>query len=242
MSSVTILLMLTAFVAGLARGFSGFGAALIFVPVAAALTAPAFAAPVLLVIDGIMTLPMVRPAWKLADRSEVFTMAIGSIAAVPLGAWALSVVDPVVLRWAICALAVMMLGLIISGWRCRGEPHPAGMIAVGAVSGVFSGAAQIGGPPVVAWFTGRDNAPPRLRANIILFFAIGSVLTLCSYLWRGLFSPDVLLAALFAAPAYGLGLWLGARAFGHASPVVFRRICLMLIGAAIVIGLPLWQA
>ncbi|MEO8531275.1 MAG: sulfite exporter TauE/SafE family protein [Deltaproteobacteria bacterium] len=234
------MLGITALVAGTARGFSGFGAALIFIPIASALTSPAFAAPVLLVIDGIMTLPMVAPAFRLADRREVFTMAIGSIVAVPLGAWALSVMDPLVLRWAISALAVAMLGLIASGWRFRGEPHVAGMIGVGAVSGIFSGAAQIGGPPVVAWFTGRNNATARLRANIILFFAIGSVLTLASYLWRGLFSREVLLAALVTGPAYGLGLWLGARAFIFASPALFRRICLGLIGVAILIGLPLW--
>jgi hypothetical protein len=67
-------------------------------------------------------------------------------------------------------------------------------------------------------------------------------LTLASYLWRGLFSREVFLAALYTAPAYGVGLWLGAQAFGLASPLLFRRICLALIAAAIVLGLPLWHA
>ena len=39
------------FLAGLARGFSGFGAAMIFVPVASAVLGPVVAMPVLLIAD-----------------------------------------------------------------------------------------------------------------------------------------------------------------------------------------------
>ncbi|WP_180335950.1 hypothetical protein [Pleomorphomonas diazotrophica] len=41
------------------------------------------------------------------------------------------------------------------------------------------------------------------------------------------------------APAYGIGLWAGARLFGVASEAIFRRICLGMIALAVVIGLPL---
>jgi uncharacterized protein len=235
------LLALSAFAAGLARGFSGFGAALIFIPIASALTSPAFAAPLLLVIDVVLTLPMIAPAWRLADRREVLTMALGSVVGVPLGAYALSVVDPLILRWAITALAIAMLALILSGWRYRGAPHTGAVVGVGAVAGVFSGAAQIGGPPVVAWFAGRGNEPGQQRANIILFFAIGSCLTIASYLWRDLFSREVFVAAVAAGPGYGIGLWLGSKAFHVAPAAVFRAICIGLIALAILFGLPLWS-
>ena len=48
-----VLTVLVAGVAGLARGFSGFGAALIFMPAGSALVGPAVAAPVLLVASAI---------------------------------------------------------------------------------------------------------------------------------------------------------------------------------------------
>ena len=134
-----------------------------------------------------------------------------------------------------------MLALILSGWRYKGAPDPGTVIGVGAMAGVFSGAAQIGGPPVVAWFAGRGNEPGQQRANIILFFGIGSVLTIISYLWRDLFSREVLAATLFTGPGYGFGLWLGAKGFRLAPPVVFRRICIGLIALAILLGLPIWS-
>ncbi len=46
-----------AVVAALVRGFAGFGAALIFVPVASAAYGPTVAAPTLLIVDFVLTLP-----------------------------------------------------------------------------------------------------------------------------------------------------------------------------------------
>ena len=54
--SLALLLAVT-FAASLARGFSGFGAALIFIPLASALLGPKVAVPLLLVADGVMTRP-----------------------------------------------------------------------------------------------------------------------------------------------------------------------------------------
>jgi uncharacterized membrane protein YfcA len=47
--------LLAAVIAGLARGFSGFGGALIFIPLAGAATSPQIASGLLLVIDWVMT-------------------------------------------------------------------------------------------------------------------------------------------------------------------------------------------
>jgi uncharacterized membrane protein YfcA len=55
-------LIAIAFIAGLARGFSGFGAALIFIPLGGAIIGPKLISPVLLVIDGLATLGMIPPA------------------------------------------------------------------------------------------------------------------------------------------------------------------------------------
>src|SRR5215212_9727851 len=57
-----------AFVSGTARGFSGFGSALIFMPLASSLAAPRMVAALLLIIDFVAAAPLVPNAWKQADR------------------------------------------------------------------------------------------------------------------------------------------------------------------------------
>jgi uncharacterized membrane protein YfcA len=238
--STTALLGLaaTAFLAALARGFSGFGSALIFIPLASAAAGPRAAAPLLLIVDGILTLGFIPHAWRLADKREVGVMAIGSIAGVPLGTWLLASIDPIVIRWAIVVLAMLMLTLLISGWRYRGKPTTTTTIAVGGLAGFSSGATQIGGPPVIAYWLGGSTAAPTVRANIILYFAFSTVISFVTYLAAGLLTTSTLVLALITAPAYGLGLLVGSRLFGFASETTFRRACYALIAAAVVLGLP----
>ncbi len=234
------LLIFAALVAGMARGFSGFGAALIFVPLAGALVGPKLAAPILVVIDGIFASYLIPSAWKVGDRRDIGLMLCGAILGVPIGTAILTAFAPLTLRWLIAAMASLMFLLLISGWRYRGRPHALATVFVGLVSGLFSGIAQIGGPPVVSYWLGTDTAHAKLRANIILYFAASTLLTLITYFWGGLMSLQVLKIALFTGPAYGLGTFAGASMFGLASPAVFRAISLALIALAVLFSLPLF--
>src|SRR5438105_14417041 len=75
-----------ALVASISRGFSRFGAALIFMPLAATVVAPRTAAALLLVIDFICAAPLAPGAWRLADRKSVGIIALRAWVGVALGA------------------------------------------------------------------------------------------------------------------------------------------------------------
>ncbi|MDQ6436724.1 sulfite exporter TauE/SafE family protein [Mesorhizobium sp. LHD-90] len=231
-------LLAAALVAGLARGFSGFGAALIFIPLASAAIGPRLAVPLLLVIDFVMTVGMLPGAWRLCDRRDVGTMAVGAFLGVPAGAYVLANADPLTIRWAIVGLVVIMLGLLVSGWRYHGRPKPPVTVAVGLAAGFCSGAAQAGGPPVVAYWLGGAIERWTVRANIVIYFAVSSLFSIFSYVAGGLLVREVFLLALLSAPAYGLGLFGGSHMFGLASETTFRRICYWLIAAAALVSLP----
>lgn len=233
-----LLLIAVTFAASLARGFSGFGAALIFVPLGSAILGPKVAVPLLLVADGIMTVGMIPAAAKVADWRAALTMALGAFVGVPTGIWVLKSLDPLILRWAIFALAALMLVLLLSGWRYRGHPKAPLTALVGLLSGFCSGVAQIGGPPVVAYWLGGTVPATLVRANIILFFAMTSLFSATGYLWSGLFTVPILTLAAAIAPVYGSGAWLGSRMFGLASEKTFRRICLVMIAGAMVVSMP----
>jgi uncharacterized protein len=232
------LLLAVTLAASLARGFSGFGAALIFIPLASALLGPRIAVPLLLVTDGVMTAGMIPGAVRKADRRDVLTMALGALIGVPTGTWLLTTLDPMVLRWGIVALAALMLALLLSGWRYRGRPKPSLTVLVGLISGFFSGAAQVGGPPVVAYWLGGTIPAVTVRANIVFYFAITTAIAAIGYVWGGLITSQILLLALLVAPIYGLGTWAGSRMFGLASDRTFRRICLAMIAFATVVSMP----
>jgi uncharacterized membrane protein YfcA len=240
-ASTLLLTVLVAGVAGLARGFSGFGAALIFMPAASALVTPALAAPVLLVADGILSMGFLPRAWSLARRKDVALMAAGAALGVPLGTLVLNHADPLLLRWVIAGLASAMLLLLASGWRYHGTPKPSVTAIVGGVSGVFGGLAQLSGPPVVAYWLSGKETHGTMRASIILFFGATTLFTFLSYLAMGIITAQSLWLAALVAPAYAAGLFAGSRAFGLASPEVFRRLCFALIAISVLTSLPVWN-
>ncbi len=232
-------LLASALVAGLARGFSGFGGALIFIPLASSVVEPRLAVAILFIIDLVMTLPMIPGAVRQADKREAGIMLIGALAGVPLGTLILARADPLAVRWAIIILVISLLALLVSGWRYHGKPTAPLTIGVGAVAGVFGGAAQVSGPPVVAYWLGGALPAATVRANLVFYFAMSSLITGVNYVFAGFFDVPAFALSLVAGPVFGLGVLAGSRLFGKTDDQVFRRICYGLIAAAAVIGLPL---
>jgi uncharacterized protein len=236
---VALALCVIAFVAGTARGFSGFGAALIFMPLASSVAAPRLVAALLLIIDLVATAPLVPNAWQQADRKATAVMVLGALVGVPIGTWLLSRLDPVTTRWIISGFVIALLALLLSGWRYHGKDHAAISVGIGALSGFGSGLAQTGGPPIVGYWLGRPIDPKIARANILLFFAASALFAMVSYAVGGLITSDAIGLALIVGPVYAAGVGLGAMLFGRASEQIFRAICYALIALAVVFGLPL---
>ena len=236
-----VFLAAAALTAGLARGFSGFGAALIFVPLASAIVGPRSAAPLLLIVDAVAAAGLIPNAWRCATRREVAIMAAGALLGVPLGVWLLARADPLALRWGLAVVVAVALAILVSGWRYRGRRTRPVTAGVGLLGGVLSGSAQIGGPPIIAFWLSSPLGPDVVRANIVLYFAITTVFSGAAYVAGGLITLAVLTLALLIGPAYGVGLYLGSRLFGVASETTFRRLCYALIGIAAAVSLPLFD-
>jgi uncharacterized membrane protein YfcA len=227
-----------AFVAATARGFSGFGSALIFMPLASSMATPRLIAALLLVIDFVSAAPLLPNAWRQADRKATSVIVIGALIGVPIGTWLLSRLDPVTTRWIISCFVIALLLLLLSGWRYRGQDYVPLSIGVGTLSGFCSGLAQTGGPPIVAYWLGRPIASHVARANILLYFGASDFFSGVSYAVSGLINRDAILFALVVGPVYAIGVCCGALLFGRASETVFRGICYLLIALAVLFGLP----
>jgi uncharacterized membrane protein YfcA len=229
------------FLAGLVRGFAGFGAAMVFVPVAAALYEPALAVAVIYLVDGIASVPLAVPAVRRCVWREVLALAGGAALTVPAGAWLLVNVEPTPLRWAISLLILVAVAALGSGWRYRRPPGLKTTVAVGAASGLAGGLAALYGPPVILFWLGGQGAAAQVRANIITFFLLTTVISGIAYLTQGLFTAERLGMAAVLLPLYLAGIYSGARSFRFASETFFRRLALGLCAAVAVVSLPLWE-
>ena len=238
-TATLIFLAGAAFLAGLARGFSGFGAALIFIPLASTVVGPQVAAPLLLIIDFVLTAGFMPKAWPLSHKRDVAIIAAGAVIGVPFGTAVLFYSDPITVRWLVIALIAPLLALLMTGWRYKNRPKTWLTVGVGTISGFLSGVAQVGGPPVMMYWLGGAHKGAVVRANIMIYSIASATMALILYFAAGFLVRSLPGLALVVGPAYGLGLYLGSHMFGVASEATFRRVCYALVLVALIIGLPL---
>lgn len=227
--------------AGLVRGFSGFGGAMMFMPVASLLYEPKLAAVWLFIADDVAALAMLPAALRRCVWREVLPLSLGAVIAVPFGVALLVVIDADVMRWTICLLILVAVLLMASGWRYRGRLGLPATLGTGALAGFTGGAAALPGPPVVLLWLGGQGDAATIRANLVVFFGFTAVAAGFAYWGNGLFTAASLLGSLPLVPAYLLPIWLGSRLFARASEAQFRRVALLLCAFAALAGLPLWR-
>ena len=228
-----------AVLAGLVRGFSGFGSALIYMPLIAAVYDPRVAAVTLLLIDTFGAAPFAVRAFGQCTWREVAPIFIAAAIAVPFGAMALKIVDPIVLRWFMALLVLSLLGILLSGWRYHGRPKLAYTVGVGLFSGFGGGAVQIAGPAVIVYWLGASNSAATVRANVLVYFLLLDALLCAVYFWQGLFTADLLALSLLLAVPFFVATLAGAILFRGSSDLLYRRVAYAIIGTAAIISLPL---
>ena len=216
--------------AGVVRGFSGFGAAMIAVPALSILFSPVVAVPVMVLTDSACTLPMVVKAVRRCAWREVLPLALASAVMVPVGVQLLIHLDAGTLKVAMGVLVLAVTAVMALGWRYSGPVRLPVTLATGASAGFLGGSVGIAGPPVILfWLAGQGDAV-RVRANLITFFGCGSVASVATLWLAGLFTREVLILSLLLAPTYALALYLGERAFGLTTERLFRRAALTIVG------------
>jgi hypothetical protein len=224
--------------AGLVRGFSGFGGAMIYMPLVAAIYEPRIAAVSMLAVDFLSSTPFAIPEVRRCNWREVVPISIAMAVGVPFGTWALIVLDPIVLRWAIAIVVIGLLPPLAIGWRYHGRPGLPITLGVGLFAGVSAGAVQIAGPPVILYWLSRAGSVIGVRANIMVFFMICGVVLVTSYAVEGLFTAPSLALSLLLGIPYILGVGTGSFYFRSASDLLYRRVAYGIIALAALLSLP----
>lgn len=227
--------------AGLVRGFTGFGSALIYIPLISAVYGPHIAAPTLLLFDTICSVPFAIQCWPHSTRREVLPVALAGALALPVGVAALLYVDVLVLRWFIAVLVLFALVVLITGWRYHGRPSVAASLGVGAFAGFGSGAVQIAAPALLVFWLGGPNNATTVRANIMVLFAIQGMLAILAYTFSGLFGAEVLALAFVLGVPFVIAMTIGARWFRGTSDTLYRRVAYIIIAFSGLISLPLFD-
>ena len=212
--------------AGVIRGITGFGGAMVMSPPFALLLGPLVAVPVVLLLEGIAAMPML-----VQLRREVRWRTLGPIVAaayvtMPLGTWILVTADPLVMRKAIAAVVIVFSLVLLLGWRYAGRERLSASIGLGAVSGTMLGATSLGGPPVILYLLAGPDPIETTRANLTYYLGALCLAGLALLWWNGVLGAEALLLSTVLAPGYYVGMVAGIRLFSRFNDQRFRQFTL----------------
>jgi uncharacterized membrane protein YfcA len=228
-------------IGGIVRGFSGFGGALIFIPLTASIIGPRKAVAVFYLFDLMSATPYGYAYINRCNKREVAPLIVAAWCLIPLGAWVLANADPLYLRWALTTIVLVMLAVLMTGWRYKGTPTIPVSLGVGSFAGFSGGATGVSGPIVIAYFLSSLSPAAVIRANIMVFYSLVSTMMSAIFFYKGFFTFDVVVYALIAWPLYSGGLAIGARFFKGTTEGGYRKIAYVLVAASAIVAMPLFD-
>ena len=248
---LVVVALVVVFLAGVVRGFSGFGFSALCVSALSLFLPPARVVPPIFILEILASVSLLRGAWLHVDWRWMAWLALGNAIFIPAGVWVLAFVDEVPVRLLIGAMLLAAALALRRETRLALALTPLVGLVGGVVSGFFNGVAAIGGMAIAVLFSAAKMEPHRLRATLIVLF-LGTdlyALILAGVLPAGepggatLLGQETLVWAMAMLPAMLVGIWVGQRSFAGVSPQQFRRHVLNLLAliALVTVARAVWS-
>ncbi len=217
-------------IAAIIRGFSGFGFALVAVPLLSMIMPPLSFVPIIFGMQVIAVLPGVKQTLQDVQWNQVVPLVPGGF----LGTWGglllLYRINPEIVGFIIAIAVVLVAVSLLKGLRFSRHFSKSETAIIGMLAGLLNGVASLPGPPVILAQLVMPNTNKMVRSNLIIFFTILSLLGIASIIAGGKLNETHVYLMVTSAPFLILGTWLGERLFHN--PVMFpyyRRISTYLL-------------
>lgn len=228
-------------IAGLVRGFSGFGTAMVFMPIASQFIPPIWAIAAMTIFDMIGPLPNAPRAIRDGHPRDVVRLGVGLFIGAPLGIYVLTWMSPELFRYSISFFSLLLLVMLAAGVRYRGALTKPLVFGTGGLSGFLFGIAGIAAPPAIMLYMASTHPAKVIRANLTLFLIIADYTMLAVLFVYGMLVPTALVIGAILIVPYTLANIAGAAMFNPNREGMYRAIAYVIIAASAISGLPIWD-
>jgi hypothetical protein len=230
---VDLLIAGAALVGAFASGLSGFAFGLIVVGVWLHFLPPVVTAPLVLICGAVTTSMSLVAVWRYIRPGRVVPMILGGLAGIPVGVWALTRLDPAILRRSIGVFLVgYALFMLATPRLVLRHAGPVADTGIGFIGGAMGGSVGLTGAVPTAWSMLRGWRPDEARAVYQPFNLPILTASLAGQAAAGVLDGRHLYYAAICLPMLPLGVWLGLRVYRRINAATFRRIVLLLLLAS----------
>ena len=207
MDSTVILVALIIALGGFTQGLTGFGLALVSVPLLSLTVDAKMAVPIAGIFGWLVTWPIV---WKMRHHVQYragLILVAGSIPASFVGAKLLASLPSSYI------LVAMGIVLIVSSLHSMRSTKPlfnktSAPVTLGAgfASGVLGASVGEAGPPVIAYSSMQPWTGHQVKSTLAFFFMLQMIGAIVSFIYEGLITDEVLHYVRWSMPTFLVGM------------------------------------
>ncbi len=229
MEPVTILLiaMIIMFFAGMMQGLAGFGFSLVSVPILIMLIEPTLMAPMIIIHSIVINFALFLKIRQDAELKRIWPLIVAGIAGLPFGVLLLLAIDPQSFKLIIGIFIVLFGIAYLMDFRKELKNEKLTFMPVGFISGVLNSSITLSGPPVIFCLTNQGVEKKIFRANMISYFLFLNLATIPFFIWKGIFTGEVVNFSLILLPGMILGAGIGSILVTKVCERTFRNIALI---------------
>lgn len=224
-----LLFVILVFFSAFQQTLSGFGFALVLMPIATMIFGLRTASSlVALIAITLYAINLFRYKHAVNVR-EVLRLGTAAAVGAPIGVWALINLDEVIVK--------ALLGLLLIGYALYSLANPVALrveserwgYLAGFLGGCLGGAYNVPGPPMVIYGSLRAWEKDEFRAVLQAIFLVSGTLTVASHLIAGRVTPNVLVLYAASLPALLIAIWDAARVDARVNRPRFRMLVIVMV-------------
>jgi uncharacterized membrane protein YfcA len=217
------------FLASLVQGLTGFGSALVMVPILVNFMPPRMVVPLSLLSGTVINLILALRERRHLQGKMVATLLIPALIGLPLGTLLLLFAEGNLIRIVIGVIIITSALLLVAGFRfdIRREIHA--LIPAGFLSGLLNSSVSMSGPPLILLFQNQRMPKDLFRANLVTYFLAVNLFTIPAFMIAGLFDERIIAVWAAVIPSIVIGISLGSLISKKVDQVSFRRLVLILV-------------
>ena len=210
--------------AGFIQGMTGFGSALVAIPLLILVIDIKSAIPLCILNSLVITTYLSLRMRKDLDKSKILPLCLAAVPGIIVGSTMLKHVQSDVIKlWLGVLLVAYSLYSLFSTPKPR-KLHKIWSYIAGFSSGAIGAAFSAGGPPTIIYAVLNDWKKETVKATLTGFFLFNSYLIATVHAINGLTTVEIFTYFMISAPFVLLGTVLGTICWGKISHVLYLKI------------------
>jgi uncharacterized membrane protein YfcA len=186
-----------------------FGGALIALPLLAFIVEVKVATPLITLLSCSIAVIIVAKKWRDIHVRHAWRLIVSACLGIPLGILFLGYVDGRIVKLVLAITVITFTLINLFTIKKMQITSLNAAFFFGFISGVFGGAYNISGPPVVLYGTLSQWSPDVFRATLQSYGLVTNIFAILGYYLAGNLTREVVTSYVYALPVVGIAIWLG---------------------------------